>query len=60
MNLSRFRLGTRLGLGFACVLSLTLALGLFSIYRMKVINDATADVATNWMAAQRGLAEYAA
>lgn len=60
MNLSRFRLGVRLGLGFACVLSLTLALGLFSLYRMKVINDATADVATNWMAATRGLGAYSA
>jgi methyl-accepting chemotaxis protein len=59
MNLSRFRLGVRLGLGFACLLSLTFALGLFSLYRMNVINAATADVATNWMAATRSLAEYA-
>jgi methyl-accepting chemotaxis protein len=60
MNLSRFRLGVRLGLGFACVLALTLALGLFSLYRMNAINAATADVATNWMPASRSLAEYAA
>jgi methyl-accepting chemotaxis protein len=59
MNLSRFRLGVRLALGFACVLALTLALGLFSLLRMHSINDATADVATNWMPATRSLAEYA-
>jgi methyl-accepting chemotaxis protein len=58
MTLSRFRLGVRLGLGFACVLSLTLALGLFSLYRMKAINAATADVATNWMVGTRTLGEY--
>jgi methyl-accepting chemotaxis protein len=59
MMFSRLRLGARLGLGFACVLALTLALGLFALFRMNSINDATADVATNWMAASRGLAEYA-
>lgn len=59
MFLSRFRLGARLGLGFACVLLLTFALGGLSLYRMKSINDATADIATNWMVATRNLADYA-
>ncbi|WP_077035349.1 methyl-accepting chemotaxis protein [Pelomonas sp. KK5] len=58
--LTRFRIGPRLGLGFAAVLVLTLLVGLFSINRLALVNDATTDLATNWMPAIRALGDYRA
>jgi methyl-accepting chemotaxis protein len=58
MNISNLKIGVRLGLGFAAVLALTLAIGLFSISRLAVINASTADIATNWMVATKALSEY--
>ncbi|HEX5372964.1 MAG TPA: methyl-accepting chemotaxis protein [Aquabacterium sp.] len=58
--LSRFKIGTRLALGFAFVLALTVIVGGFSINRIGKVNESTADLATNWFPAMRALGEYRA
>jgi methyl-accepting chemotaxis protein len=58
MNFSNFKIGARLGSGFAVVLALTLMIGLFSIAKLALVNDATADIATNWLVGTRTLGEY--
>ncbi|MDY0748212.1 methyl-accepting chemotaxis protein [Paucibacter sp. R3-3] len=58
--LARFKIGPRMGLGFAAVLVLTLIVGLFSVNRLGQVNDATSDLATNWLPAMRALGEYRA
>ncbi|OYT99971.1 MAG: methyl-accepting chemotaxis protein [Burkholderiales bacterium PBB1] len=58
--LTHLKIGPRLMLGFASVLALTLVVGLFSINRIGMVNDATGDLATNWLAATRLLGEYSA
>jgi len=58
MNLNDFKIGTRLGAAFAGVLALTILLGAFSIAQLSVVNDATRDEATHWLAATRGLGDY--
>ncbi|MYM82747.1 HAMP domain-containing protein [Duganella sp. FT50W] len=60
MNLSNFKIGTRLTAGFAAVLALTVILGIFSITRLATVNDATKDIATNWLLATRLLGDYRA
>lgn len=61
MNLLfRLRIGPRLMLSFAAVLMLTLIVGLFSIHRIGKVNEATNDVAQNWLVAIRSLGEYRA
>nr|WP_316641726.1 methyl-accepting chemotaxis protein [uncultured Roseateles sp.] len=56
--LTRLMIGPRLLLGFACVLVLTLVVGLFAINRIGKVNEATSDLATNWLVAMRSLGEY--
>jgi methyl-accepting chemotaxis protein len=56
--LTRLKIGTRLKLGFASVLALTVLVGAFSVNRIAKVNDATADLATNWLVAMRALGEY--
>ena len=58
MKFSNFKIGVRLGAGFSVVLALTLMIGLFSISKLALVNDATADIATNWLAGTRTLGEY--
>jgi methyl-accepting chemotaxis protein len=58
MNISNLKIGVRLALGFATVLALTVFIGIFSINRMGVINDSTADIATNWLVATKALGGY--
>ena len=59
MNLlQNLKIGKRLTLGFAAVLALTVLVGAFSISRIAKVNDATRDLATNWLPAMRALGEY--
>jgi len=56
--ISNLRIGSRLGLAFAIVLLLTLVLGVTAVFKIAQVNDATADLATNWLPATRALGEY--
>ena len=47
MQLRQFRIGTRLMAGFAGVLALTLALGLYSLIQLARVNAATESIATS-------------
>jgi methyl-accepting chemotaxis protein len=58
MNLSNLKIGARLALSFAFVLALSVVMGIFAVSKLAVVNDATADIATNWLAATRLLGEY--
>jgi methyl-accepting chemotaxis protein len=58
MKSSNVKIGIRLAMGFAMVLALTLAIGLVSISKISLVNDATAEIATNWMVGTRTLATY--
>jgi methyl-accepting chemotaxis protein len=60
MNLfDRFKIGPRLGIGFAAVLTLAVLVGTFSVSQLAKVNDNTSDLATNWMDATRALGAYA-
>jgi methyl-accepting chemotaxis protein len=52
------KIGPRLGLGFAAVLTLTVIVGIFSINRIGKVNAATVDLATNWLASVQDLGNY--
>jgi methyl-accepting chemotaxis protein len=56
--LSRLNIGARLGTAFGAVLVLTLIVGLFSVNRLGVVNEATADINNNWLVATRELGSY--
>jgi methyl-accepting chemotaxis protein len=43
---------------FTCILVVTAALGLFAVSSLSKMNDATADIATNWMPAIADLGRY--
>jgi len=58
MNFNNLKIGARLGAAFASVLALTILMGAFSIQRLSLVNDATRDEATNWLAATRALGDY--
>ncbi|WP_284617951.1 methyl-accepting chemotaxis protein [Aquabacterium humicola] len=57
-HLSRLKIGPRLMLGFASVLALTLVMGIFSIVSLGKVNDATGELATNWLPATRLLGKF--
>jgi methyl-accepting chemotaxis protein len=56
--LSRLKIGPRLSCGFAAVLALTVIVGGFSINRLGRVNDATSDLATNWLPSIQTLGEF--
>jgi len=58
--LIRLKIGPRLGVGFACVLLLTILVGLFGVNRLGKVNESTVDLATNWLPSMRALGEYRA
>lgn len=58
--LNRFNIGPRLFCGFACVLGLTVVVGVFSLNRLGKVNDATTDLATNWLPSVQALGEFQA
>ncbi|WP_140629570.1 methyl-accepting chemotaxis protein [Methylibium rhizosphaerae] len=47
--MSRMPVGAKLGAAFAAVLILMVASGLFSIFQLGRVNDAAAEMATNWL-----------
>jgi methyl-accepting chemotaxis protein len=55
---SNLKIGARLTLGFSAILALTFAIGAGAINRLGAVNDATADIATNWLPATRDLGTY--
>ncbi|MDE2452143.1 MAG: MCP four helix bundle domain-containing protein, partial [Burkholderiales bacterium] len=56
--LTHLKIGSRLLAAFAFVLALMLALGAFAVGGLSRVNDATRDVATNWLVATRYLGDY--
>ena len=56
--LSRLNIGARLGAAFTAVLALTAIVGITSIASISTVNDATAEIATNWLPATELLGEY--
>jgi signal transduction histidine kinase len=54
----KVRVGGRLALGFALLVALTTALGLYSIRGVDRMHAAGDQVATNWLPAMQALAEY--
>jgi CHASE3 domain sensor protein len=42
----------KLGAGFAAVLVLTILIGLFSLGKLALVNEATADIATKFLQSQ--------
>ena len=59
-SFKNLKIGSRLTLAFASVLLLALLVGMLGISRMGRINDATKDLATNWMPSQLYLGDYRA
>ncbi|MDC8783825.1 methyl-accepting chemotaxis protein [Roseateles koreensis] len=57
MNLNNYRLGTKLGMAFAIVVALTLALGGFAISQLSRINANVEDLAGNWLPSVKVLGE---
>ena len=57
-TLTRLKIGPRLVVGFATVLTLSVVVGAFSLTRLGMVNDNTKDLATNWLASLRSLDEY--
>nr|WP_315239554.1 methyl-accepting chemotaxis protein [uncultured Albidiferax sp.] len=55
---ANLKIGARLTLGFSLVLALSLVLGIFTINKLAVVNNATSDIATNWMVSTKTLGEY--
>ena len=56
--LSRLNIGARLGAAFSAVLALTAVVGVISIASISTVNDATAEIATNWLPATELLGDY--
>jgi methyl-accepting chemotaxis protein len=58
MNLANLKIGVRLALGFALVLTLSVVIGIFSVNKLATVNDATAEIATKWLVGTRTLGVY--
>ena len=56
--LSRLNIGARLGASYSAVLALTAVVGITSIASISTVNDATAEIATDWLPATEVLGEY--
>jgi methyl-accepting chemotaxis protein len=52
---SELKLATKLGASFAAVLLLSLILGVFSLHQLTLINEASTDIAQNWMPSVRAV-----
>ena len=57
MNLSSLRIGAKLGLIFALLVALTLAVGGFGLRQLSSINANTEDMSSNWLASIQYLGE---
>ena len=49
MNLSNFKIGSKLFAVFAAIVAMTAGLGLFALAQMSAVNANVADIATNWL-----------
>jgi methyl-accepting chemotaxis protein len=58
MNFSNMKIGARLALAFGLVLALCVLVGGFALNRIAAVNQATGEIATNWLVATRALGEY--
>nr|WP_186329617.1 MCP four helix bundle domain-containing protein [Variovorax boronicumulans] len=56
--LSRLNIGPRLGVGFGIVLLLSILVGVLALHRLGTVNDATRDMATNWLVSMDALDDY--
>ena len=56
--LSRLNIGPRLGVGFGTVLLLSVLVGVLALHRLGTVNDATRDMATNWLISLDALDDY--
>ncbi|RCW68004.1 methyl-accepting chemotaxis protein [Pseudorhodoferax soli] len=56
--LSRLNIGPRLGVGFGTVLLLSVLVGVLALHRLGTVNDATRDMATNWLVSMDALDDY--
>ncbi|AJC47878.1 chemotaxis protein (plasmid) [Xanthomonas sacchari] len=45
----QMKIATRIGLGFAAVLLLMVGMGVFTVDKLAKVNQASTDIATNWM-----------
>jgi methyl-accepting chemotaxis protein len=48
-SLKKMTIAIKLGLGFGAILALMIALSMFALNRLSVVNGSTVDIATNWM-----------
>jgi methyl-accepting chemotaxis protein len=53
MKMSTFKIGSRLAMAFAAMLTLTFALGLFAITQLASVRQASTDISDKWMAGAR-------
>ncbi|GHC98443.1 methyl-accepting chemotaxis protein [Pseudorhodoferax aquiterrae] len=56
--INRFNIGPRLGLGFGIVLVLAVLVGALALYQLGKVNNATKDMATNWLVSMDALDDY--
>ncbi|GHC85293.1 methyl-accepting chemotaxis protein [Pseudorhodoferax aquiterrae] len=56
--LSRLNIGPRLGLGFGAVLLLSVLVGVLALHQLGIVNNATRDMATNWLVSMDALDDY--
>jgi methyl-accepting chemotaxis protein len=57
VNLSNFKIGSKLGAAFFAVIAMTVLIGGFALYQMSRIHASTEDIATNWLPSIKTLAE---
>ena len=54
---NKMKISTRIGLGFGAVLLLMIAMGAFALMQMSKVNDASTEIATNWLPSIKWLKE---
>ena len=58
--IKNIKIGKRLALGFAVLLTLLMVVGGIAVSGLSKVHDGTSDLATNWLRATRSLADYEA
>jgi methyl-accepting chemotaxis protein len=59
LKLQNLKIGAKVTLAFGFVLLVSVALGLFAVQRLGMVNDRAADMRDNWLPASRALGQYA-
>ena len=49
MMFTKMKIATRIGLGFGTVLLLMVGMGVFALLQMSKVNEASSEIATNWL-----------